>query len=354
MNTLIGNEQVTNRLRRLIDQRRVPHLLLFSGPDGVGKKLFAKAFAAEWLSKISKRTIDTHHVDIQIVCVEGKTGMHSIASMRKLLDDIVLSPFEASGRAIIIDDAERMLPTSSNILLKTLEEPPKNTCIILISSEKDRLLPTIVSRAQEVRFGPCSYEEVCSLLTKHHTASSDDIHHVAERAQGSLGMAIRLLEKSVDDMQTKLFEFLSSGDYLIYHRLQGFSQEVQTLLDDKKNAHQEVLRKELYAENQELAKSKSFDQEIEGALAAAWSQDVTMLLRSIAAFFRDLEVVNTTVDAIPLFFSHEQERLIQCSNQGQSVPLEQVLVAIDKAKIALERSTPLQHVLEGVFLQLSE
>ncbi len=350
MNTLLGNDQIKVRLQRLIEQDRVPHLLLFSGPDGIGKKLFAKAFCSEWLSKISKRTISQDHVDICTFTVEGKTGMHSIASMRRLINGISLSPYAAEGKAIIIDDADRMLATSSNILLKTLEEPPKHTYILLVTSEKDRLLPTIVSRCQEMRFSRCSYDEVCTFLSKHHKASPEDIEHVAERANGSIGRALHLLEKNVDDMQTMLFAFLSSGDYLVYHRIQDFAQNVQKLLDEKKSQHEQLLKKAMKEDFEHILN----EQEIEGALSLSWRLDVDMLFHTILAFFRDLEALSCSAEPASLFFAHKKETLIQCYNQGELLSLEKLLPLLEKAKLAVDRSTPLQHVLEGLFLQCSD
>ncbi len=93
-----------------------------------------------------------NHPDLHIFRPEGKSGMHPMASIRQLLDEIYMPPFEGPCKIFILYGAERMLPSSSNALLKTLEEPLENTFFILISDEPDALLPTIRSRCRTVLF----------------------------------------------------------------------------------------------------------------------------------------------------------------------------------------------------------
>lgn len=96
------------------------------------------------------------HPDYRLHSPQGKVGMHPMESMRQLIDEVSLPPFEAPMRFFVIDQAHRMLPTSSNALLKTLEEPTPHTYIILITTEPERLLPTIISRARRIDFATSS------------------------------------------------------------------------------------------------------------------------------------------------------------------------------------------------------
>lgn len=144
---LTGNPAAKEILTRLVEKNTLPSVLLFHGPSGVGKALFAKAIAEKLMGKTKK-----DHPDIHILHPEGKSNHHPIQAIRQLIDDVGMPPFEAPCKVFIIHDAEKMLPSSSNALLKTLEEPPSDTYIFLISSEPDQLLPTIVSRCRKIPF----------------------------------------------------------------------------------------------------------------------------------------------------------------------------------------------------------
>jgi DNA polymerase III delta prime subunit len=137
------------RLSRIVESGKVPHALLFTGPRGAGKKEAARQFAADLLQmKIH------NHPDVHLYSPEGKAGLHPIESIREISQNVALAPYTGKWRIFIIDEAEKMLPTSSNAILKTLEEPTPNTVIILISHYPDRLLPTILSRCQNIEFPP--------------------------------------------------------------------------------------------------------------------------------------------------------------------------------------------------------
>jgi len=137
------------RLSRIVELGRVPHALLFAGPRGAGKKNAALQFAGDLLQKSV-----SNHPDVHLYSPEGKAGMHPIESIREISQNVALAPYTGKWRIFIIDEAEKMLATSSNAILKTLEEPTPNTVIILISHYPDRLIPTILSRCQTIEFPP--------------------------------------------------------------------------------------------------------------------------------------------------------------------------------------------------------
>lgn len=120
-----------------------PHALLLIG-DG---KKEAIHFALKTAS-VEKLP----HPDIHEYFPEGKTGMHAIASLRSLLEELILAPYEAKKKCFILYEADKMLPSSSNALLKAIEEPPPKTLFLLLTKDKDKILPTIRSRCQIVYF----------------------------------------------------------------------------------------------------------------------------------------------------------------------------------------------------------
>jgi hypothetical protein len=142
---------VPRRLSSLLENEKIPHALLFSGLRGAGKKQAAYQFASTLLRSTKKIE---NHPDLHLFFPEGKTGMHPVSAIRKLIQDACLAPFEAAWKIFILHEAEKMLPTSSNALLKILEEPPSHTLIILLCEHPERLLPTILSRCQAIEFPP--------------------------------------------------------------------------------------------------------------------------------------------------------------------------------------------------------
>jgi DNA polymerase-3 subunit delta' len=200
---LIGNWQAKEILQRLLDRTALPTVLLFHGPSGVGKGLFA-----EELARALVKSTKEQHPDIHTLRPDPESSQHPIATIRHLLNEAVLPPFEAPVKIFVIHDAEKMLATSSNALLKTLEEPPPKTYFILLSSQLEMLLPTIVSRCNKIQFFPVPEEELGPfLIEKFHTQEGQKI---AVLAQGSVADAIHRIK---NPMSTHLDQLFRSRSY---------------------------------------------------------------------------------------------------------------------------------------------
>jgi DNA polymerase-3 subunit delta' len=187
---ITGNSQAKELLTKALHKNALPNTLLFHGPKGVGKSLFAFAIAKTLLQD-DKRIEQGSHPDFHLYLPEGKMQMHSIASIRELIDQVFTPPFEAKRKVIVIQDADRMLPSSANALLKTLEEPLLDATIILLTSSQEDLLPTILSRCLEVRFTPLREAEVYQhLLTQGIPAAQ--AKELAKLSEGSIGKALSI------------------------------------------------------------------------------------------------------------------------------------------------------------------
>lgn len=138
--------------------KNIPHAILVVGEYEL------TPFIEKLVESKKKQHPDVHHCHL-----EGKSGMHSMESLRRLQEQAALVPLEAPKKIFVIHDAERMLPTSANALLKTLEEPPEKTVIILTSSSENSLLPTIRSRCQIFRY-PRAAKQEDPLASKLHEA----------------------------------------------------------------------------------------------------------------------------------------------------------------------------------------
>lgn len=123
-------------------------LLLIRGIEADAHELASKILGENHTAKIKSHT----HPDVHEYYPEEKSGLHNMASMQRLIREMALPPFEAREKIFILYQVEKMLPSSSNALLKTLEEPNLDTYFILLSDQPDRLLPTILSRLHPITY----------------------------------------------------------------------------------------------------------------------------------------------------------------------------------------------------------
>jgi len=181
---LIGNGPALDRLRAALAGGRRAHAFLFSGPEGVGKCRaamdFARALGAE--PRLIERAEDRQVIQIEQV--------HEVVRE--------LAMTSAAPRAVVFDDAHRMSEEAMNALLKTLEEPPARTTLVLVTHVPDRLLGTIRSRCQTILFHPVSDAELLDLARKRHGLDEDRARVLALLAGGSVGAAADLA-KSLDE-----------------------------------------------------------------------------------------------------------------------------------------------------------
>ncbi|HUQ32587.1 MAG TPA: DNA polymerase III subunit delta' [Pyrinomonadaceae bacterium] len=215
---LLGNQRVKDILRRMLSVGRTPGALLFVGEDGVGKKLFALEIAkalncrtpvgVEACDQCSscvrinqskfpeysddkdnkERLVRSDHPDVLLA--RPFTRVLRIGPMREIEQEANYRPFEGRARVFIIEEANRLNESSSNALLKTLEEPPVSSHLILITSRPAQLLPTIRSRCQVVRFAPLAPSEIEAHLLKGKQVSPVDARLLSRVARGSIGRAL--------------------------------------------------------------------------------------------------------------------------------------------------------------------
>jgi DNA polymerase III delta prime subunit len=142
-NDLLGQEGVKSFLQTRLKEKTLPHALLFQGPKGTGKETCSEELAHFLLKG---KLTDLHYVKPE----EGSS--HTMASIRELIGEAYLPPYEADCKVFLIHEADNLSETCQNALLKTLEEPPKNTYLFLLCENAVSLLPTFVSRCILLRF----------------------------------------------------------------------------------------------------------------------------------------------------------------------------------------------------------
>jgi DNA polymerase-3 subunit delta' len=200
--TIIGHERPLSVLTRALANNTLAHAYIFSGQAGIGKKLTAFALAAAVNCRKAgpgtgcgecpscRRIASGGHPDVHLVESGGEEI--KIDRIRELQSDLALKPFEGAKKILIIDGAEDMNVASANAFLKTLEEPPGDALIILVTSMPQGLLPTIRSRCQEIRFLPLSRQTLAHALIERRGFSEEDAWLLAALAQGSMGRGMEM------------------------------------------------------------------------------------------------------------------------------------------------------------------
>ncbi len=205
---IAGHESQKEFLRNSVRKDRVAHAYLFSGPKGIGKKLVAKGFA-ELINCAENRTEDGECGCVS--CVKIRKGVNpdvlvfefsneKTIKVDHIRDDIehlvYLTPYENPYKVFIIDDAHRMNFNAQNAFLKTLEEPPQNSVIILLTTIADLLMPTIRSRCQVVSFQPLETKVVREIVEKERPETSNP-ELMARMSGGSAAKALDMEENYI-------------------------------------------------------------------------------------------------------------------------------------------------------------
>ncbi len=177
---IIGHEGILDILRGYIRKGRIPHAMLFAGDEGVGKRFtalnFAKVLNCHHFTMTSmdccdkcpscKKIDKLIHPDVFLVKPEGDGGQIIVSSIRNLQESLSYKPFEGRWKLAIIEEADALNISAANAFLETLEEPPSQSILILISSRPDTLLETIRSRCQRINFSPLPLSSMSYLLRK--------------------------------------------------------------------------------------------------------------------------------------------------------------------------------------------
>lgn len=213
---LKGQEAAVTFLKSSLKSEKLSHAYVFCGPSGVGKMLAAINFAKALVcaNKVSLEPCDScpackkieefTHPDVFMLRPEKEGQAIKIDDVRQLIKDIYLKPFEAKKKVYIIDEAQDMKHEAANALLKTLEEPPTDSILILIADNLKALFHTIVSRSQVVRFYPLRYDLIKELLIKEHGMDEAKAHVLSRLSCGSLGEVTRYKDEDIYEKRSSL------------------------------------------------------------------------------------------------------------------------------------------------------
>ena len=223
--TVIGQNHVTTTLRNSITENKIPSAILFCGPRGVGKTSCARIYAKE-INKSSIENIDSHDLSFNIFELDAASN-RGIEEIKNLIDKVRVPPQIGKYKVYIIDEVHMLTPQAMNAFLKTLEEPPKHIVFVLATTEKNKILPTILSRCQIYDFNRISDVEIVEALInicKEEDFKFDEeaLSIIAKKSDGSLRDSLTILDRIVSftnknintEKTSELLNVLDNESYL--------------------------------------------------------------------------------------------------------------------------------------------
>ena len=208
--TVVGQPSITTTLKNAIRNKQLAHAYLFCGPRGIGKTTCARIFAKtincfnitdkteacnkceSCLSFNSSRSFNIHELDA--------ASNNSVEDIRSLIEQVRIPPQIAKYSIYIIDEVHMLSASAFNAFLKTLEEPPAHAIFILATTEKHKILPTILSRCQIFDFNRIQIEDIVTHLTniakaKNIEAESEGLNIIAQKADGAMRDALSIFDQ---------------------------------------------------------------------------------------------------------------------------------------------------------------
>lgn len=218
--TVVGQSHVTDTLEHAIDNNQLAQALLFCGPRGVGKTTCARILARKINEKDGSTSEDGFAYNIYEL---DAASNNSVDDIRELIDQVRFAPQVGKYKVYIIDEVHMLSNQAFNAFLKTLEEPPAHAIFILATTEKHKIIPTILSRCQIYDFKRITIEDIQEHLRKIADKEGiqyedDALYLIAQKADGALRDALSIFDRLATFSQknitlTKAAEVLNILDY---------------------------------------------------------------------------------------------------------------------------------------------
>ena len=226
LNKLFGQEEAVTFLKNDLKKGDGARSYLFSGKEGIGKKLLARQFAqsincadgtlfTECSCTSCHKIASDMHPDVKWIGLDEEARSIKIEEIRQLQSWINLHPFEGKRKVFIINRAERLTEEAANAFLKILEEPPADTYIILLSHLPFQLPGTIISRVNEIRLCPLSADVLSTILHTEFNIT-EEAHFLAYQSEGSIGLALRYHEEDYFRLKNTIIDSFLKQDSVDY------------------------------------------------------------------------------------------------------------------------------------------
>lgn len=322
---ILGQEQIKEHLQRALETDKISHAYILSGEEGMGRKSLANAFALSLLCERGKKdpcmqcpackqVLSGNHPDLIYVTHE-KPASIGVGDIREQINNtICIRPYSSYYKIYIVDEAEKMTVPAQNALLKTIEEPPSYAVIILLTTNDAAFLPTILSRCVKLKLKPLPDDVVKNYLTEALGIPVSEAEVYASFARGNLGRAISI--SSSEKFKDFYLEMLK-----VLTRVKNM--DISEFLDS--------IRK---------VKDEEFD--------------VYECLDFFRMWYRDVLLYKATGDNNRMIFKNQYPAVRDICNKSSYEGLEEILKAIDKARVRLQANVNMELVLELLMLTMKE
>ncbi len=309
---IIGHHQILEQLYHAIASNRIAGAYLFVGIANIGKETVALHFAKTINCLTSdegacgtclscRKADDGNHPDLQIIRPSG--AWIKIDQIRELQKRIIYRPLEGARKIYILTEAERMNLEAANCLLKTLEEPPADSVLILLTANLEALLPTIRSRCQIIPFQPLLISELTGYLMQRFNIDESQAFSISTAAGGAVGKALAMVQEGA-----------------------GFDEEIPEIM--------------IAGERLDAFR-----------IAEKWSQQPEAL-DHLVTWYRDLVLLHQGAPADLLTHVHHAEPLKQLAAHYSRLQLQSAIKAIFETKAMLQRNVNATLALEVLALKL--
>lgn len=322
---IIGHEQIKEHFIKAIKAHQVSHAYILAGEAGMGRKSLANAFALTLLCEkgriepcmechACKQVLSGSHPDLIYVGHE-KPGSIGVDDIRKQINDtIMVRPYSSLYKIYIVDEAEKMTVQAQNALLKTIEEPPFYAVIILLTTNQEAFLPTILSRCIQLKLKPLRDSVVKGYLTDQMQIEEADADVYAAFARGNLGKAITIAS----------------------------SEEFKLL-------HQELLHLLKHIHDMDISELLDYIRKLKED-----NLDIYECLDFMQMWYRDVLLYKVTKDINLMIFKDEYRVINEISKNSAYDGLEKILEAIDKARVRLDANVNMELAMELMLLVMKE
>ena len=240
------NKRAQETLAAFVNGGRFPHALLLEGPEGSGRRTFAREIAAALFCRGEhkpcgscnqcRKVLERNHPDVEYYGGDGSRRSFHIDTIRQLRQNAWLLPGEAPCRVCVLCGAETMTDQAQNALLKILEEPPEHTVFILTAENRAMLLPTILSRVQTIRLEPLTPAEILPVLRERCPDQPGEKLEWAAETADTIGQALALLaDESLQkhaQLAQGMLELLCNGsEYDLLTAVEPVSRKREDLLE---------------------------------------------------------------------------------------------------------------------------